>query len=126
MRFGGFILLGVLAAVLFAFLFGYFVMLLWNWLMPVLFGLGVINYWQAIGIILLARLIFGFSGHGSRSRRTSDHSKFRRSFKHGNGRCDHRKWKYYDRFWKEKGEAAFDEYIDDIETDVEEKEEPKE
>ncbi|MCH7657379.1 MAG: hypothetical protein IIB05_03535 [Bacteroidetes bacterium] len=37
------------AAVLFAFLFGYFVMLLWTWLIPELFGPGVINYWKEEG-----------------------------------------------------------------------------
>jgi hypothetical protein len=38
---------GIILAVAMAFLFGYFVMLLWNWLMPVLFGLKIITYWQA-------------------------------------------------------------------------------
>jgi uncharacterized membrane protein len=33
-------------------------MLLWNWLMPLLFGLKTIGYFQAFGLHLLARLIF--------------------------------------------------------------------
>lgn len=33
-------------------------MILWNWLMPELFGLKEINFWQAIGIQILAYLIF--------------------------------------------------------------------
>jgi hypothetical protein len=32
-------------------------MWLWNWLMPYLFGLPVINFWKALGISLLASLI---------------------------------------------------------------------
>jgi len=30
------------------------IMLIWNWLFPVLFGLPVINYWQALGFKILA------------------------------------------------------------------------
>jgi len=32
---------------------------LWNWLMPALFGLRTIGYWQAIGILILSKLLFG-------------------------------------------------------------------
>ncbi|GHV20004.1 hypothetical protein FACS1894174_01010 [Bacteroidia bacterium] len=39
--------------------FGAIVMLLWNWLMPVLFGLAVINFWQALGLFVLAKILFG-------------------------------------------------------------------
>jgi hypothetical protein len=38
-------------------------MLLWNWLMPSVFGLSAISFWQALGILVLCRLLFGsFSG----------------------------------------------------------------
>ena len=63
---------GILLAVAMAFLFGYFVMLLWNWLMPVLFGLKIITYWQAWGLVLLAHILFKFNpmhhGHHHRGR----------------------------------------------------------
>ncbi len=35
------------------------VMLLWNWLMPAIFGLAAIGFWQALGLLVLARLLFG-------------------------------------------------------------------
>lgn len=35
------------------------VMLLWNWLIPSVFGLSEINLWQALGLFLLARIFFG-------------------------------------------------------------------
>ncbi|MGA2424766.1 MAG: hypothetical protein ABSG07_12240 [Terriglobales bacterium] len=54
----------LLFVVLFA-LFGYFVMRLWNWLMPAIFGLHVIGYWQAIGIMVLSKILFG-GFHGRR------------------------------------------------------------
>lgn len=47
--------LGALAG---AFLCGWFVMLLWNWLMPLLFGLITIGYWEACGIMLLCGFLF--------------------------------------------------------------------
>jgi hypothetical protein len=46
--------------------FGLIVKSLWNWLMPELFGVRSITYWQALGVWLLGRLLFGnFHGrHG--------------------------------------------------------------
>ncbi|MDR2121784.1 MAG: hypothetical protein LBP34_01540 [Flavobacteriaceae bacterium] len=42
---------------------GTVVRLLWNWLMPDIFGLAVINFWQALGLLVLFRLLFGSFGH---------------------------------------------------------------
>lgn len=39
--------------------FGFLVMHLWNYLMPGLFGLRTITFWQAGGLIVLGRLLFG-------------------------------------------------------------------
>ena len=35
------------------------VMVLWNWLMPTLFGLPSIDFWQALGLLILTRILFG-------------------------------------------------------------------
>jgi membrane protein required for beta-lactamase induction len=40
-------------------LFGFFLMLLWNWLMPAIFGLHAINFWQALGLFCLSKILFG-------------------------------------------------------------------
>jgi hypothetical protein len=45
------------------------VMSLWNWLMPVLFGLHRIGFWQALGLLLLAKILFG-GFRGSRGGRS--------------------------------------------------------
>ena len=38
---------------------------LWNWLLPTLFGWRLITFWQALGILLLCRILFGGLGrHG--------------------------------------------------------------
>lgn len=42
-------------------------MLLWNWLMPEIFGLTEITFWQAMGLLLLAKLIFGMNTGGTKS-----------------------------------------------------------
>lgn len=34
------------------------VFLLWNWLMPTLFGLPIITFWQALGLSLLSGFLF--------------------------------------------------------------------
>jgi hypothetical protein len=38
----------------------YAVMLLWNWLMPLTFGASMINFWEAAGLLVLAKILFGF------------------------------------------------------------------
>ena len=41
------------------------IMLLWNYLIPSIIGWSTINYWQALGLFILTRLLFGgFHGHG--------------------------------------------------------------
>jgi hypothetical protein len=39
--------------------FGFVVTHLWNYLMPGLFGLHAITFWQAVGLMVLGRLLFG-------------------------------------------------------------------
>ena len=45
-----------------SFVLGVAVQLLWNWLMPEIFGLGRITVLQGIGLLLLTRLLFGRMG----------------------------------------------------------------
>jgi len=52
------ILLVVGLAILAMMLFGGPLMILWNWLMPTIFGLTEITFWQACGLQLLATIIF--------------------------------------------------------------------
>src|SRR5215813_3654627 len=40
-------------------LVGWVMMSLWNWLLPGLFGFKTIGYWQAVGLMVLSRLLFG-------------------------------------------------------------------
>jgi len=67
----------VLASVVFGFALKY----LWNWLMPGLFGLHTISYWQAIGLFVLSKILFGgihkHGGRGGRGRKWKQHMEAR-------------------------------------------------
>jgi hypothetical protein len=39
--------------------FGSAVLYMWNWLMPAVFGLHPITYWQAVGLLGLSWILFG-------------------------------------------------------------------
>jgi hypothetical protein len=51
----GIALLGVAAVAV----LGSVVMGLWNGLMPPIFGLRAIHFWQAVGLLVLSRILFG-------------------------------------------------------------------
>jgi hypothetical protein len=87
-------------AVLFLAVFTFVVMRLWNWLMPAVFGWHIINYWQALGLLILSKILFGgFRGGPHRHWRwrrgmmerwekmtPEEREKFRNSMR---GRCGH-------------------------------------
>jgi hypothetical protein len=59
--------LAILGMLLFIAIGGEVVMLLWNWLLPSLFGLRPLTFWQALGLLALCRILFGgfgFQGSG--------------------------------------------------------------
>jgi len=125
-RIVGMTIAGLVGAVIIAFLFGYFVMLLWNWLMPPLLHAGTINYWQAFGIVILAKILFGGTGgspysHGPRGWKKNA----RRWDRWEKGTCggedwaddwaprgSHRNWRRYDQYWRDEGKAAFEAWLD--------------
>jgi hypothetical protein len=107
---GAGIIIAVIVVALF-FAFGYIVMYLWNWLMPAIFGLTTITFWQAIGLGLLSKLLFGgFNGHKKKDK------KRRRCESKRGQKSDFSKWKHYESFWQEEGEKAYQEYIKKQET----------
>jgi len=74
MRILGWAAMGVLAVTI----FGLVTMLLWNWLVPVLFNGPIISFWQALGLLILSKLLFwgaGGKGHHWRSQRYQNHWK---------------------------------------------------
>jgi hypothetical protein len=64
------IVAGIVMVPAFLALFGAVTMWLWNWLMPTIFKLPEIGFWQAIGLIVLAHIFFkgGRAGRMGRSQ----------------------------------------------------------
>jgi hypothetical protein len=61
---------GIAAVIVFTFIGGTVVQLLWNWLLPPLFGWKELTFWQALGMLALCRILFGgVGGRGGGSRR---------------------------------------------------------
>lgn len=52
------------------FIFGGVVMLLWNGILPTVLGVSTITFWQAVGILVLSKILFGaFKGYHRRGDR---------------------------------------------------------
>lgn len=62
--------LAILGMLVFIVIGGEIVKLLWNWLLPAIFGLREITFWQAIGVLALSRILFG--GFGFHTSASSD------------------------------------------------------
>jgi hypothetical protein len=52
-------------------------MWLWNWLMPTIFHLPTIGFWQAVGILLLSHILFRRSSFGRMGRSRWKERRFR-------------------------------------------------
>jgi hypothetical protein len=85
--------LAIGAFLLFIALGGAVVRELWNWLLPPLFGVPQITFWQALGLLALCRILFGGMGgrrwdHSEYSRRKAERwermtPEERERFRHG-------------------------------------------
>ena len=64
----------LLIGALFVAVAGFVVMSLWNGLMPAIFGLPPIGFWQAMGLLILSKILFG----GFRGGRPGRHMPWRR------------------------------------------------
>jgi len=110
-------------------LMGFVVMWLWNWLMPLIFNLPTLTYWQAAGVFILAKIIFGgFGGDSSGNSKSGKSPKkeikeevsrefgkeFDKEFDKEFGKYSESNKDYddlYEKWWEEKGESSFKEYM---------------
>ena len=67
----------LVGAALFVTVGGFLVRYLWNWLLPTLFGLPHITFWQALGILVLCRILFGFGFRGGPGNRSYTRQRMR-------------------------------------------------
>jgi hypothetical protein len=113
LRIAGMVVLGIVGAAIFALAFGWLVMILWNWLMPVIFHLGVLSYWQAFGVVILAKLIFGgIGGRGPGGGKYKHHG--RGNPWKGNpweGRHGTDQWHLYREYWEQEGRESFEKFV---------------
>jgi len=63
MKIVGVVISVIMITIFFNFVFALPVMWLWNWLMPVIFGLGEITFFQALGLMILCSLLFKTTGY---------------------------------------------------------------
>ncbi len=107
---------GIAIGILFALVFGLIVEILWNWLAPAVFGLREVSYVQAVGMIVLARILLGARGmRPGFAGRLHGHGPWG-----WGGPCagedianGHIKdWRKYDAWWEEEGREAFKKYIE--------------
>lgn len=104
------IVMGILAAAALSFITGVFIMLLWNWLMPQIFSLGEITFWQAFGLSLLSKLLlcgFGrmFPGMHKHDRRWRGYAKHWSKY---------RDWRFddaYEQWWEKEGSENFENFM---------------
>ena len=116
-----------LAAAAFLSLTGLVVMNLWNYLLPGILHVGAITFWQAIGIFVLCKILFGFGRGGRRMggggpwmrRKMEDRFKNmspqeREKFKNRikDHMCDRRGWGRY-------GKHSFADNWDDVQSNPE-------
>lgn len=79
-----FILKGIIFVVAALAIFPLVIMLIWNAIMPDIFGLVEINFWQALGLLVLGKILFsgfgwrkGYHGHRHHGHwRSRWHSKW--------------------------------------------------
>ncbi len=115
----GFTILGASLIIL----MGFVIMWLWNWLMPLIFNLTTLTYWQAAGVFILAKIIFGGFGGDSSNNSNSKHrpknkikkefsKEFDKEFDKQN-KSDKDYDELYEKWWEEKGEKSFKDYMKD-------------
>lgn len=103
----GIVIFGILGITALITLCGYVIMWLWNGLMPEIFGLTTLTFWQAIGMFALAKILLG-GGFGGKSSSSNNKSK---SCKNKEVKRDFSKWKHYDEFWEEQGNKAYEDFL---------------
>jgi len=103
-------------------LVSFVVMALWNNLLPGILHVGVITFWQAMGIFILCKILFGFGKGGGPGRgnwmRNRMEEKFknmtpeeRETFKEKMQNCGHGRW-------GRQGEHPYAKYWNDAKTGV--------
>ena len=105
-KFGLYAVAGIGAALVFILLFGLLLQWLWNAALVPAIGVGEVSFWQAVGVLILAKLFFGFgSGDHSRSGRGKRRRGKQRWLPDG---TDAKSFKAY---WEAQGRAEYEAFV---------------
>ena len=108
------IMAGIAIVTLFALGFGLITQALWNWLAPAVFHLGEITYLQAVGLVVLARILFHGGPHCFHGGHHGHHGHHKWSGwkcrEDKSEACEEEDWRYYNEWWSSEGREAFRKY----------------
>lgn len=115
-RIVGAVVSGLVLACVIAFVFGFLVKWLWSATLTPLFHIPQPTYWQAVGLIVLAKILFGGIGHHHKRtdhpfRSTTRHPRFNgfpgmdMDFFNRHHRKDFRE------YWEKEGRKTFEDYL---------------
>lgn len=125
----GLVILGIVGAAALAIIFGLVIQWLWNSLMPEIFGLPEVSYWQAVGLAVLSHILFGSHSHnhnGNKNSCSSDKPKRAKikgsaelagqAITFDNERPEpeeksHKEWDSFRGFWNDYGREAFENWL---------------
>jgi len=109
----GVVILGIITVAVLAIVFGVFVKWLWNALMPAVFGLPEIGYWQAVGLVVLTHIFFG-SDHAPHRYERSGRTRKKKVAPAGETEkisFQKEMEQDYAEFWREEGRDAFKSWM---------------
>ncbi|MCB1691251.1 MAG: hypothetical protein KDI19_00725 [Pseudomonadales bacterium] len=98
--------IGAIAAIVLFVVFGFFVKVLWNNTIAEIFEVNAITFWQAVGIFILAKLLFGF---GSGSARGFRRGSRRRHGRHAPPNPDDDD--AFRQYWESEGKVAYETFL---------------
>ncbi len=119
----GLVILGIVGAAALAIIFGLVIQWLWNTLMPDIFGLPEVSYWQAVGLVVLSHILFGGHNHNHNSSDKPRRKKIKgraelsgQTLTFDNERPEseegyHKEWDSFRGFWNDYGREAFESWL---------------
>ena len=113
---GGMSVLGIIFFTTMVFVFGWVIQLLWNATIADMFGLAAISYWQAVGIFILAKILFGFGFGGSSTPSQKKKKKQENALDQDEtepesaGVHDPADEASFQKFWQEEGKQAYEDF----------------
>ncbi|MCD4813399.1 hypothetical protein K8S19_06885 [bacterium] len=107
---------GIALAVIIGLVVGILVKFLWNTVMVSTFGLPVIGYWQAVGLFILGKILFGIRPHDKGDgHRDGIHRKIHRWIGVNKEKVDD--GEAFKKYWREEGEQAYQRFLEEQEQD---------